>query len=397
MWAGNLNKTLTRKVIFPAAALICILAGSGFCQTPANANAAASKTPVKNQNETADYAREANVAGNELLELRKSNEKAQAEYYQKLSQKLDEKPPERTFWERFTKSLAENPASAIGVLSAFLLLIGALITARITYLSFLFNYFAALRNQSDAQFFEALKRFGDKESSTARASAAGLLAGIGKMPLQTLDPEKFKFFALLSSMQKLEKPYEDLAFDQLLAGTMLEEDTTVLSTIQNAVRELFPQQKAVAVGKLYQINLNLQDSLTKTLAEYFGTREFAQRSSLTEPILKEAEILTGIKTAELNELIEQFDRERESGQEVVGKKRPAGEFSARLRRAKEVAQGFTQEKRGECLKVLSEDLRQAGLRLMLNAELLLEAVETHSDLETKYGDAYLLSRRLPNK
>jgi hypothetical protein len=393
MRAGNFNKTLTKKVIFPATALIYILAGGGFCQTPANANASASQTPVKNQNETADNAHEANVAGNELLELRKSNEKAQAEYYQKLSQKLDEKPPERTFGERFTKSLAESPASTIGIFSALLLLIGALITARITYLSFLFNYFTALRNQSDAQFFEALKRFGDKESSTARASAAGLLANISKMPLQTVDPEKFKFFTLLSSMQKLEKPYEDLAFDQLLAGTMLEEDATVLSMIQNAIRELFPLQKAVVAGKLYQINLNLQDNLTKTLAEYFGTREVAQRSSLTEPMLKEAEILTGIKTAELSELMEQFDRETESGQGIMGKKRPAGEFSARLRRAKEVAQGFTQEKKSESLKVLSQDLRQAGLRLKLNAELLLEAVEKHSDLETKYVDAYLSSYR----
>lgn len=387
---------MTKKIIVAAVAAVICLSDSGgeycFGQNAANANSAIIPLPA-GTNRTADKFLDVNAADAELVELRKKNEQAQAEYFQKLSQKLDEKPPEKTFWERFTKSLAESPASTVGVLGAILVLIGALVAARITYLSFLSNYYAALRNQSDTQFFEALKRFGDKESSTARASAAGLLAVIGKSQIQILDKEKIKFFALLSSGQKFEEPYQELAYEQLLAGMMLEENATVLSAIQNAIRELLPQQKTAAV-KLYQLNLEFQDKLVMTLAEYFGTGEIAQRNSITEPMLREVELLTGIQSAEINELIEKF--EREFGQGTYAGKKTAPGFSARLKKNKEVAQNYSPEKKSEQLQSLAGDLRQAGLRLKFNAELLLEAAGHEADFGTKYTDVYLPSRRLPN-
>lgn len=385
-----MNKFSTKKIIISAAATVCLFAAGEhcLCQNKTNVNSAALQPADKSIKATKPF--DENEADAELLELRKKTERAQTEYYQKLSQKLDEKPSENTFWERFTKSLAESPASTVGVFGAFLVLIGALVTARITYLSFLSNYFATLRNQSDTQYFEALKRFGDKESSTARASAAGLLAVIGRAHVQTLNNEKVKFFALLSSGQKFEKPYEDLAFEQLLAGMMLEEDAAVLPAIQSAVRELLPERKGIAADKLYRINLEFQDKLMTVVAEYFGTQGIAQRNSIAEPIMREAELLAGIKSAEINELIEKFEQGTYAG------KRPAQEFSARLKRAKEIAQDYGAERKSERLQNLAGELRQAGLRLKFNAELLLEAAANENDFETKYQDVYLPARQLPN-
>lgn len=96
-------------------------------------------------------------------EARKANENAQAEYYRLLSKKMNE--PSETFWQK----ISDNPASVLGVLGVF-------VAALITLLSFVFNYRATLRSQSDTQFYEALKRFGDKDSPAMRSSAAGILS-----------------------------------------------------------------------------------------------------------------------------------------------------------------------------------------------------------------------------
>lgn len=375
--------------------MVACFFGGEYCfgQGEAKANSATSQLPA-GTNRTADKSFNVNAADGELLELRRKNEQAQAEYYQKLSQKLDEKPPEKTFWERFMKSLAESPASTIGIIGAILVLVGALVTARITYLSFISNYYATLRNQSDTQFFEALKRFGDKDSSSTRASAAGLLTVIGKSQIQVLDKDKIRFLARLSSAQKFEMPYKNLAYEQLLAGMMLEEDVTVLSAIQNAIRELLPQREATAVGVLHRQNLEFQDKLATVLADYFGTKEIAQRNSITEPLLREVELLTGIKSAAIIELIEKFERGFEQG--IYASKRPAHEFSMRLKRAKEITQSYSAQEKSEQLQNLARNLRQVGLKLKFNAELLLEAAGHEGDFRTKYIDVYLPFQYFPN-
>ncbi len=89
------------------------------------------------------------TANDEVSNAQKNNQDAQAAYYRK---QLEDK----TFWQK----VGDNPAA-----------VGAVVAALVALVSFLFNYRATLRNQTDTQFYEAMKRFGDKESPTLRSSA----------------------------------------------------------------------------------------------------------------------------------------------------------------------------------------------------------------------------------
>src|SRR5687768_787210 len=72
----------------------------------------------------------------QLIEKQILNEEAQAEYYREQTAKLREPIKVKTFWQ----NIADNPASTLGV-------VGALIVAFVTLISFFFNYRATLKNQ----------------------------------------------------------------------------------------------------------------------------------------------------------------------------------------------------------------------------------------------------------
>src|SRR5687767_4254225 len=108
----------------------------------------------------------------ELIKARRANEEAQAEYYREQTNKLRE-PVKTSPGKTFSQSVAENPASVVGVIGTIL---GALIVAIVGLTTLYFNNRNAIKAQRDTQFYEAMKRLGDKDNPTIRASAAGLLA-----------------------------------------------------------------------------------------------------------------------------------------------------------------------------------------------------------------------------
>jgi hypothetical protein len=230
-----------------------------------------------------------------LTEARKRNEQAQAVYYEKLANKLDQR--------------SEGGQTGYLVLwVALISLLGALIASRVAYLSFLYNYQNQLRTNSDTRFFEALKRFGDKDSAAMRTSAAGMLAVMGKIKLPKLDKGKPAFFGQRSNADAMEQPYLSTALDQLLAGHMLENSPVVLASTKEAILELYPSDREATVKKLEAANLKAQEDLAMTLAGFFSLRGATRADAIDEDLWSNAAALTGFRSVLLKELKDRFDK-----------------------------------------------------------------------------------------
>lgn len=196
-------------------------------------------------------------------DARKANDEAQAEYYRAQTEKLRAKPASVSFFQK----VSENPGSVLSV-------IGAFVAALVALLSFFFNYRATLRNQRDIQFYEALKRFGDKDSATVRFSAAGLIGELGTRP----------------GRRKTHRgPYFHTALAQLSGGIQLEENPTVLTSIADASRRLAEIDPGAVITKVYETNLALEENLTINLAKYLqGLRKKSGHSDLTKNIVADS-------------------------------------------------------------------------------------------------------------
>jgi hypothetical protein len=209
----------------------------------------------------------------ELLDAQRANERAQAEYYRLQTKKLQERPPDQSFW----KNAAANPAATLG---AF----GAVVAALVTITTFLFNYRSTIRTQRDTQFYEALKRFGDKDSPVIRASAAGLL---GQM-------------ALLQT--GFRHPYFSTVFDQLSLGLILEQDELVREANRRAVQRLITVDAPSVIAGLLESNIRHQDDLIHILAKRVALRngspwESPPWESLAGATGYEIAVLQALKTA----------------------------------------------------------------------------------------------------
>jgi len=170
--------------------------------------------------------------------------RAQTEYYRAQTSKLTQRA---SFWQ----SLKDSPASAIGILGALVALI-----------SFAFNYRVTLKHQRDTQFFEALKRFGDKESSTVRLSAAVLISQI--------------------AATRQGRGYLGTALDQLVGGIQLEKSPVVLKSIAISMARLADSKPKVVISKIYELNFALEEELIINLAMYLQVlRKHAGVSDLT--------------------------------------------------------------------------------------------------------------------
>jgi hypothetical protein len=161
---------------------------------------------------------------------------AETTYYTTQTNKLKEKPQPKSLWE----NIKETPTS-VGVLLAAL--------------AALFTYLATLRNQRDTQFYEALKRFGDPDSATTRFTAVGLLSQLGQERVLYLFGRK-RF------------PYFTPTFQQLLGGSMLEDNKRVLRQIRIALRSLKSIDERAAVLGFYRVNRTLQDEARVATANF---------------------------------------------------------------------------------------------------------------------------------
>ena len=142
-------------------------------------------------------------------------------------------------------SLRENP-------TGFITAGAGLIAAFIAFISLVINRSLTIRHQRDTQFYEALKRFGDKDSPMLRSSAAGLL---GQMGAQT-------------SLVIRKKPYFKTATNQLLMGLVLEPDAAVLMSIANAIVDLGSLRRSWVAHRLYHVSRTIEFDFQQAIMEW---------------------------------------------------------------------------------------------------------------------------------
>lgn len=242
----------------------------------------------------------------ELLKAQKANEEAQAEFYREQTNKLRERPaaPSPTPGRTFKQSVLDNPASVVGVVGTIL---GAIIVALVSLTTLYYNSRNAIRAQQDSQFYEAMKRMGDKDSPTSRASAASLLALMAqhewRKPILSKKPPLFKV--------KSWKPYFDTAVDQLLTGHLLETNRVATESIKKALRQLVPlvpHNIDAITRELYAANLSFQDELAALIAEFFIVRGCQKPPNPSEnqehvDLWDQLESVTGFDTISLRKLV----------------------------------------------------------------------------------------------
>lgn len=184
----------------------------------------------------------------ELINARIQKEKAEAIYYDQQTLKLKKEPPVKTLWQ----NIKENPASILGVLGAFVAL-----------LSFVFNYRTTLQNQRDGQFYEALKRFGDKDSPTIRATAAATLGEMAakEVYLFGLHPRRLK-----------SRPYLTTVRSQLLTGLMLEECDVVIQVIIDETIKLIGIDPSCPLLAIRDANIQFRNELLKDSATFLALK-----------------------------------------------------------------------------------------------------------------------------
>lgn len=160
---------------------------------------------------------------------------AQRRYYEAQAAKLND---ERSTWQKVVN-------------------LGAFLAAFVAVLSLVLNYSSTLRMQRDTQFFEALKRFGDQDSPAARSSAAGLLAKLSNQK---------------GIILRWQRPNFDIALDQLMAGSLLENNPVCLTSIKGALRQLTTYSPFKVIQKIRNANLAVRTDMVKALAAFMATK-----------------------------------------------------------------------------------------------------------------------------
>jgi uncharacterized protein YjbI with pentapeptide repeats len=280
---------------------------------------------------------QSNDAQQELL-------RAQTDYYRAQTTKLSR-------GDSLLQNLRENPASTVGILGALVALI-----------SFAFNYRVTLRNQRDTQFYEALKRFGDKDSPSVRASATGLIAQMALVKVVSL---------------KKQRPYFETAFSQLTTGLLLEGNYVALLAVRDALGGLIDLDLMSALKRLYESNLKLQEDACITLAKFCvatGKSEAKVPRMISEEAWNQAESVTLHKTKVLEYLATR-------NQELFSY------FSVSHRLTFMV---MSKEQRADNLISAQQSLRNAFNRLDINVELCSHAFKTLS----RHGSTGNLARSL---
>jgi hypothetical protein len=176
-------------------------------------------------------------------------------------------------------------------------LIAALAAALVTLISFTFNYRSTLYNQQDIQFYEALKRFGDKDSPALRAGAAGLLAEMGRR-------ERLHLQFRTGSWVKASHPYLQTALDQMTTGSLLENNGVVLDAIHTAFAHLVKLDPK-RLKLLYEQNLQFQRDLVSRLAEFL-IAQGAKRDAISDELWDRSAAQCDYPSTVLKTLAERF-------------------------------------------------------------------------------------------
>jgi uncharacterized protein YjbI with pentapeptide repeats len=295
----------------------------------------------------------------ELIKARRANEEAQAEYYRQQTNKLREPPPsvKASPGKTFSQSVAENPASVVGVVGTIL---GALIVAIVGLTTLYFNNRNAIKAQKDTQFYEAMKRLGDKDNPTIRASAAGLLALMAQVEWPELSLGKH--WPPLKRVRS--RPYFMTALDQLLTELLLENTSVVIEPVKDALHQLLPLAPPNITHRLYDANLRIQDELSSLMAEFFIVRRSETKPDDDEQerqreLWKQLENSTGYSYRELLGLVTEGQSVKQSFEDYL-----------RIFRTQ------TTGDRGQAVSANHKSLRVASSRLRANVSLFCTALQS---------------------
>lgn len=243
-----------------------------------------------------------------LIDARRENEAAQAKYYAALTDKLNGPPSLR-------RSIAESPLLSVGLLISGLAALGGLLTLVVTSR-------ANLRFHYDAQFFEAIKLFGDRDR-VVRSSAAGVLGIIANRHVPTMAARIF-------SLPRTEQPYLGVAQNELLIGLAIETDPFTLLQIRRAVKGLSESQSEDLSIPLINANIRLQTGLRRALAIFFVANDATDaqdrmNTSLWEKVPRQnlfgREMLQGLVEIHKSEFENQFAESLTQDQSDPAKKK----------------------------------------------------------------------------
>lgn len=230
--------------------------------------------------------------------------------------------------------LLDNPSGLVTVLGAF-------IAAGVALISFLFNYRATLRNQTDTQFYEAVKLFGDKDSETLRTSAAMMLANMG------------------AKGSKRNRPYFNTSLDQLLIGLLLEANEVAQKTITLGIQQLTQINQARVVKKLHTLNLELQQDFIRDLGEFFvGINQPQNFEAITDDNWNRASLISPFDERVIKELGRRFK----------------AELDYTLRRAKQSFNDLESAQRELYLPQVQQSFESTAKRLYLSIGICTNAI-----------------------
>ena len=288
----------------------------------------------------------------ELIRARRANEEAQAEYYREQINKLRQPPPavNPSLGKSISQSLAENPASLIGVVGTVL---GAFIVAIVGLTTLYFNNRNALKAQGDTQFYEAMKRLGDKDSLIIRVSGADLLNLMSQVGWRHLSFRKsWPPLKLTRS-----RPYFSTVVDQLLTALLVESKLIGIDSIKAALQELVPQCPRSITDRLYDAHMRIQEELVSLIAEFFVIRGYAAQPDPKDELWERLKDLTGYEDSDLRYLISKSDP-----------------FARRFEDCLRIFQATGDA--GQTLSNNHESLRVASSRLRANITLFCTALES---------------------
>ena len=177
-------------------------------------------------------------------ELRKwqiENLRAQTEYYQRRPALLERLAP----W-----------ASGLAALVAFVTLI--------------VNYRSNAQSQRDTKFYEALKRFGDKDSPSVRTSATLLLSEMA---------QRTPMFGFAFGRKRTQ--YLPTVLNQLVVGMLLEQNPVALESIRAVFFDLAHFNRKLSGSLLFNQNRSLAANLVEVFATYISANEVSNLTDIT--------------------------------------------------------------------------------------------------------------------
>ena len=293
-------------------------------------------------------------------EARRQRELDQAAYYRAQTAKLNEPERPQTLW----RALSDNAA-----------ILGALTAALVALFTLVVNQQTALRARKDTEFYEALKRFGDKDSPTVRASAVAILAEMSGAKFFAWRWRKNDAWWRLNR-KMVRFPYFDTVIDQLVTGLLIEKNSVVTHSTVGALRRMMPRNFHRSADSLREANWKLQQDMATHLEEFFtvkGVGDIAGDHKAAKEAWSDIESLTGCSREALLAV-------------VHGSLYDTSGIIDHASRVMDVA------KRPEQLRKVQGKLVDAGSRLRQNValcEMLLQARSEGETVPLDFRRAYL--------